>query len=86
MYEYKVMTKQGTQNGTFELLLLNNHHSKPLKGHVLSLIKSLFGRISHGTPLLIRLAHAAGDDKFQAQLVCRQPDFFNDLTSAMQKP
>jgi hypothetical protein len=35
---------------------------------------------------LIRLVHAKGDDKFQAQLVCSQPDFFNDLKSAMQKP
>jgi len=35
---------------------------------------------------LIRLAHATGDDKFQAQLVCSQPDYFNDLKSAMQKP
>jgi len=35
---------------------------------------------------LVRLAHAKGDDKFQAQLVCSQPDFFNDLKSATQKP
>lgn len=35
---------------------------------------------------LVRLAHTKGDDNFQAQLVCNQPDFLNDLKSAMQKP
>jgi beta-galactosidase len=35
---------------------------------------------------LIRLAHGTGDDLFKAQLVCSQPDFLNDLKSAMQKP
>jgi hypothetical protein len=35
---------------------------------------------------LVRLVHAKGDDKFQAQLVCSQSDYFNDLKSAIQKP
>jgi beta-galactosidase len=35
---------------------------------------------------LVRLAHQKGPDKFQAQLICNQPDYFNGLTSAMQKP
>ncbi len=36
--------------------------------------------------VLLRVEHAKGDDKFQAQLVSSQPDFLNDLKSAMQKP
>lgn len=35
---------------------------------------------------LVRLAHEKGDDKFTAQLVCNQPEFLNDLKSAMVKP
>ena len=35
---------------------------------------------------LIRVAHAKGDDKFQAQLDCSQPDFLSGLKSALQKP
>jgi len=35
---------------------------------------------------LIRFAHAKGDDKFQAQLISSQPEFLNELKSAMQKP
>jgi hypothetical protein len=35
---------------------------------------------------LVRLAHGTGDDKFQAQLVCNQPDYFSDLKSSLEKP
>jgi hypothetical protein len=36
--------------------------------------------------VLLHVEHAQGDDKFQAELVSSQPDFLNDLKSAMQKP
>jgi Glycosyl hydrolases family 2, TIM barrel domain/Glycosyl hydrolases family 2/Glycosyl hydrolases family 2, sugar binding domain len=35
---------------------------------------------------LIRLVHDKGDDTFQAKLICSQPDFLDDLKSALQKP
>ncbi len=34
---------------------------------------------------LIRVLHDKGDDKLQAKLICSQPEFFNDLKSALQK-
>jgi beta-galactosidase len=35
---------------------------------------------------LIRVLHDKGDDKFEAKLICSQPEFFHDLKSAVQKP
>jgi hypothetical protein len=35
---------------------------------------------------LVRLEHGKGDDKFSAHLVSSQPDFLNDIKSALQKP
>ncbi len=35
---------------------------------------------------LVRLVHGKGDDKFQAQLICSQPEFLSDLKTSLQKP